>query len=107
MQYILCCMDGLCSIVCQSCWETVHESVRLKIEPKIQNGQIIIDIKDPDGIKDIVINLNGVVYQAKDVNQKSVRIPLKPVTGVNTLKVTVTNVNSLVSEGTTEINYAQ
>lgn len=77
------------------------------IEPKIQNGQIIIDIKDPDGIKDIVINLNGVVYQAKDVNQKSVRIPLKPVTGVNTLKVTVTNVNSLVSEGTTEINYAQ
>lgn len=77
------------------------------IEPKIQNGQIIIDIKDPDGIKDIVINLNGVVYQAKDVNQKSVRIPLKPVTGVNTLKVTVINVNSLVSEGTTEINYAQ
>lgn len=77
------------------------------IESKIENGQIMIDIKDPDGIKDIGINLNGVVYEAKNVNQKSVRIPLKPVEGVNTLKVTVTNVNSLVTEGTTEINYAQ
>ena len=77
------------------------------IESKIENGQIMIDIKDSDGIKDIGINLNGVVYEAKNVNQKAVRIPLKPVEGVNTLKVTVTNVNSLVTEGTTEINYAQ
>jgi len=82
-------------------------SGRTKISLKIENNKLVIIAEDPDGVKDIEINLNGIVYSAKDINQKGVRIPLDLVEGVNTVKITVTNVNSLVTEGSKEFNYAQ
>lgn len=77
------------------------------IDLSIENGKLIILAKDQDGIKDIEINLNGVVYVAKNINLKEARIPLDIVEGVNTVKITITNVNSLVATGAKEFNYAQ
>lgn len=82
-------------------------SSKTSIDLSIENGKLIITAEDPDGIKDIEVNLNGVIYAAKDINQKGVRIPLDLVEGVNTVRVTVTNVNSLVTAGSKEFNYAQ
>lgn len=73
----------------------------------MQNAAILTaTIRDTDGIKDIEINLNGVVYAAKDVNQKAVQIPLTLKEGTNTIKIKVTNINGLVAEGARELNYA-
>lgn len=87
--------------------KTIIVSGRTSINLKIENGKLIIIAEDPDGVKDIEINLNGVVYSAKDINRKGVRIPLDLVQGTNTIRITVTNVNSLVTVGTKEFSYAQ
>lgn len=82
-------------------------SGRTAIDLKIENGKLVVEVSDPDGVKDIEINLNGVIYSANDINQKGVKVPLDLVEGVNTIRITVTNVNSLVTVGTKEFNYAK
>lgn len=87
--------------------KTIIVSGRTKIDLRMENGKLIVIVEDPDGIKDIEINLNGVVYAAKDINQKGVRIPLNLAQGTNTIRITVTNINSLVTVGAKEFSYAQ
>ena len=77
------------------------------IDLKVENGKLIVTVKDQDGIKDIEVNLNGVEYAAKDINLKEASFPLVLKEGVNTLSIKVTNVNSLVTSGAREFNYAQ
>lgn len=74
-------------------------------EFKIENGKLVIVVEDPDGIKDVDINLNGVSHTAKDINQKSVRASLDLVEGKNTFRITITNVNSLVVTVAKEYEY--
>lgn len=77
------------------------------IDLKVENGKLIVTIKDQDGIKDIEVNLNGVKYEAKNVNMKEASFQLELKQGTNTLSIKVTNVNSLVTAGAREFNYAQ
>lgn len=74
---------------------------------ELDKNNLTIRIKDPDGIKDIRVNLNGVNYSAKDLNKKAVKVPLKLKEGINTISVTVVNVNSLETVEVKEFNYAQ
>ncbi len=68
------------------------------IKLQLENGRLVVIAEDPDGVKDIEINLNGVTYSKKYIYNKSVKTPsLRLVDGKNTVKVTVTNVNSLVT----------
>ena len=87
--------------------KTIIVSGKTAMNLKIENGKLVIIAEDPDGIKDIDINLNGVSYTAKEINKKGVRIPLDIVEGTNTVRITVTNVNSLVTTGAKEFNYAK
>lgn len=87
--------------------KTIIVSGKTSINLKIENGKLIISATDPDGIKNIDINLNGVSYTAKNINKKGVRIPLDIVEGTNTIRITITNVNSLVTTGAKEFNYAK
>lgn len=82
-------------------------SGKSEIKLAIENGNLIVMATDEDGIKDIEINLNGQVRSAKDINQKEVRVPLEITQEKNTVSVIVTNVNSLVTGGTREFNYAR
>lgn len=87
--------------------KTIIVSGKTSMNLKVENGKLVIIAEDPDGIKDIDINLNGVSYTAKDINKKGVRIPLDIVEGTNTVRITITNVNSLVTTGAKEFNYAK
>lgn len=87
--------------------KTIIVSGKTSMNLKLENGKLIIIAEDPDGIRDIDINLNGVSYTAKDINKKGVRIPLDIVEGTNTVRITITNVNSLVTTGAKEFNYAK
>lgn len=87
--------------------KTIIVSGKTSMNLKIENGKLVINVEDPDGIKDIEINLNGLVYTAKDINQKGIRIPLDIVEGTNVVRITITNVNSLVTTGAKEFNYAK
>lgn len=91
--------------------ETLEKKIivsgKTAIRLKVKDGKLVIIVEDPDGIKDIEVNLNGVVYAKKDINKKQFQSSLAIVEGVNTVKITVTNVNSLVTVGAKEFNYAQ
>ncbi len=83
-------------------------SAMSQVEANVIDGKLVITVKDQDGIKDIEINLNGLVYTVNAANQKGVRIPpLDIVDGNNTLRVKVTNVNSMETVETKEFNYGQ
>ena len=74
---------------------------------KIENGKLVVTAEDPDGIKDIEINLNGVTKSGKDINQKSIKATLNIVEGTNNIRIKITNVNSLITTGAKEFNYAK
>ena len=68
--------------------------------------KITVKASDKDGIKDIVINLNGEIYEAKDINRKSVKVgPVTLREGNNTISVEVTNVNGYTERATAELQY--
>lgn len=86
--------------------KTVIVSGKTKITKfKIENGKIAITAEDPDGIKDLEINLNGVAHTAKNINRKKVSASLDLVEGTNNIRITITNVNSLVTTGAREFEY--
>lgn len=65
-----------------------------------------IKATDKDGVKNILINLNGEIYEAKDINKKSVKVgPVILREGNNTILVEVTNVNGYTERASTEIQY--
>lgn len=68
--------------------------------------KITVKASDKDGIKNIVINLNGEIYEAKDINRKSVKVgPVTLREGNNTISVEVTNVNDYTEKATAELQY--
>ena len=86
--------------------KTIIVSGKTKISKfKIENGKIEITAEDPDGIKDIEINLNGVPHTARNINKKVVSASLDLVEGTNNIRITITNVNSLVTTGAREFEY--
>lgn len=87
--------------------KTIIVSGKSNIRAEVNNGKITFIIDDQDGVRDIEINLNGLVYAKKDINAKEVRVPLDLATGNNTISVKVTNVNSLVTTVTTEYKYGE
>lgn len=69
-------------------------------------GQITVKASDKDGVKDIVINLNGEIYKAEDINKKSVKVgPVNLREGNNTISVEVTNVSGYTEKATAELQY--
>jgi len=72
-----------------------------------KNGQeITIEVSAKDGIKDILVNLNGQQYPFKDINQTAVRLgPVNLREGNNTFSIDVTTASGYVETATTEINY--
>lgn len=68
--------------------------------------KITVKASDKDGVKDIVINLNGEIYKAENINRKSVRVgPVTLREGNNTISVEVTNINGYTERATAEIQY--
>ena len=72
-----------------------------------ENGKIIIDAADADGIQSIEVNLNGQQYAMNDVNRTEARFSLDLIEGTNTISIKITNVNGLSAEGSTEFEYAR
>lgn len=87
--------------------KTIIVSGKTTINLKIENGKLVVTAEDPDGIKDIEINLNGVTKSVKDINQKSIKATLNIVEGTNNIRIKITNVNSLITTGAKEFNYAK
>lgn len=87
--------------------EIIQKTIIVSELPTIELDQsaniLIVIIKDTDGVKDVEINLNGVVYVGKDIKQKEIKVPLELKEGTNTMKIKVTNVNGLVTEGVKEL----
>lgn len=68
--------------------------------------KIYIEASDKDGVKNIRINLNGEIYEEKDINKKSVKVgPVILREGNNTILVEVTNVNGYTERASTELQY--
>ena len=74
----------------------------------LKNGnQVIFEAKDQDGVRDILVNLNGETYSAKDINLKEVKVgPLTLKEGNNILSIEVTNVNGYTESAATELMYS-
>lgn len=71
-----------------------------------EQGEIFISTKDKDGVKDIVLNLNGRVYSIKDQNSTELRVGPVPLReGNNTVLVEVTNISGYTKSETKEIQY--
>ena len=87
--------------------KTIIVSGKTTMNLKIENGKLVVTAEDPDGIKDIEINLNGVTKAVKDINQKSIKATLNIVEGTNDIRIKITNVNSLITTGAKEFNYAK
>lgn len=71
-----------------------------------ENGKILIQASDVDGLQSIEVNLNGAVYQMNDINRTEATFSLNLRQGTNTLSIKLTNVNGLSAEGATEFEYA-
>lgn len=73
---------------------------------KRNNQDITIEVEDKDGIKDIIVNLNGKVYAARDLNRKKVTVgPVKLREGNNTISVQVINTSGYDITKTAELQY--
>lgn len=68
--------------------------------------EIAIEAEDKDGIKDIVVNLNGKIETVKDINRKKVKVGyLKLREGNNTISIEVTNISGYTEKVTAELQY--
>lgn len=96
---------------------TVQESPDIVISterPEIKNlyvdqeqGKLMIEVEDADGIQSIEVNLNGQVYSMNDVNRTEATFSLNLVEGNNTFSIKVENVNGLSVSGSMEYKYAK
>ena len=68
------------------------------------SGDVVFEM---ELIKSIEVNLNGAVYQMDDVNLKEATFGLTIQEGKNTIRIKLTNVNGLTTEGATEFDYAK
>ena len=82
------------------------ETSKPKMVVKRNNQDITIEVEDKDGIKDIIVNLNGKVYAARDLNRKKVTVgPVKLREGNNTISVQVINTSGYDITKTAELQY--
>lgn len=72
-----------------------------------ENGQLIIEAADADGIQSIEVNLNGAVHKIDNVNRTDATFSLKLIEGTNTLSIKIQNVNGLSVTGSMEFQYAR
>ena len=63
----------------------------------VQNNQVVITAKDDEGIKKIVLTVDGNVTDSGDepINQKEVTATMDITPGNHTISVVVTNINNL------------
>ena len=80
------------------------------IEIVSQEGNILtLKISDKYGLKDVIVNLNGKVYESRDidqnpnVNKNEIYVPLELQSGNNVLSIEVLNVNGLKGTASTQI----
>ena len=86
--------------------EVVNSTSKPKMVVKRNNQDITIEVEDKDGIKDIIVNLNGKVYAARDLNRKKVTVgPVKLREGNNTISVQVINTSGYDITKTAELQY--
>ena len=86
--------------------EVVTSTSKPKMVVKRNNQDITIEVEDKDGIKDIIVNLNGKVYAARDLNRKKVTVgPVKLREGNNTISVQVINTSGYDITKTAELQY--
>ena len=85
--------------------KTIIVSYKTGINLRVENDELLVEVTDVDGIKDIEVNLNGLIYKATNVNKRGTRSRLKLVEGNNTVRVQVTNINESVTAGAREFKY--
>lgn len=86
--------------------EIVTSTSKPKVVVKRDKQKISIEAEDTDGIKDIVVNLNGKEESVTNINRKSVKVGyLYLREGNNTLSIEVTNVNGYTEKATAELQY--
>lgn len=80
------------------------------IEIVSQEGNIItLKISDKYGLKDVIVNLNGKVYESRNIdqnpsiNKNEIYVPLELQNGNNVLSIEVLNVNGLKGTASTQI----
>ena len=80
------------------------------IEIISKEGNVItLKIADKYGLKDVVVNLNGKVYESKDIdknpnlNKNEIYVPLELQSGNNVLSIQVINVNGLEGTAATQL----
>lgn len=80
------------------------------IEIVSQEGNVItLKISDKYGLKDVIVNLNGKVYESRnidqnpDINKNEIYVPLELQSGNNVLSIEVLNVNGLQGTASTQI----
>lgn len=80
------------------------------IEIVSQEGNVItLKISDKYGLKDVIVNLNGKVYESRnidqnpDINKNEIYVQLELQSGNNVLSIEVLNVNGLQGTASTQI----
>lgn len=80
------------------------------IEIVSQEGNVItLKISDKYGLKDVIVNLNGKVYESRNIdqnpniNKNEIYVPLELQNGNNVLSIEVLNVNGLQGTASTQI----
>lgn len=76
--------------------------------PKVRllkdGNKIMIEASDEDGVKEIMVNINGKKYALKNLNTRYVKAgPVELQTGNNTILVEVTNVSGYSKKASTEL----
>lgn len=72
-----------------------------------EQGKLIIEASDADGLASIEVNLNGTVYNMPNLDRTEAAFSLDLIEGTNTISIKLTNVNGITSEGATEFEYAR
>lgn len=74
-----------------------------------EGNTLVLKISDKYGLKDVVVNLNGKVYESRNIdqnpniNKNEIYVPLELQSGNNVLSIDVLNVNGLHGKASTQI----
>ena len=86
--------------------EIVTSTSKPKMSVSKRGDKIILHVEDEDGVKYILVNLNGETYSADNINRKKVDAgPLTLREGNNILSIEVTNISGYTESAATELEY--
>ena len=90
--------------------EMTREIVTSTSKPKMsvlkKENKVTFHVEDEDGVKYILVNLNGETYSADNINRKEVDVgPLTLREGNNILSIEVTNISGYTESAATELEY--